>query len=90
MSDRQNPRVNLTLPPEVLEVVKKYSALMGKPHSTMLRDLIIEILPMMEMTIELSEKVKQEKENAFIELQLSALNTLGHTLTTITDEQLKK
>lgn len=90
MSDRHNHRVNLTLPPDVLEIVRGYSDIIGKPPSTMIRDLLIEMLPMMQMIIELSKKAEQEKETAFLQFQLASLNTLGNTLTTITDGRLKK
>lgn len=89
MSERQNPRVNLTLPPDVLEVVKAYSQVIGKPPSTMIRDLLFDMVPMMKVTIEIANKSQKDREQAFEHLQLFTLNTLGHTLTTITDGMKK-
>lgn len=86
MPSRQNPRVNLTLPPDVLEIVQSYSEVVGKPTSTMIRDLLIEMLPMMRATVEVARKSEQERKEAFNDFQLFALNILGQTLTTITEK----
>jgi hypothetical protein len=85
MADRHNPRVNLTLPSDVLEVVKAYSEVLGKPPSTMIRDLLVEMVPMMQVYVEIARKSQKDKEDAFQHLQLFTLNTLGQVLTTITD-----
>jgi len=81
----QNPRIGLTLPPDLLDVVKNYSEVMGKAPATMILDLLVQMRPMMEMTVELSKKSEQERQSAFVEFQLNALNALGQTLTTITE-----
>lgn len=77
----QNPRINLTLEPELLNTLKEYSKLEGRPVATIIKDLLLETLPMMEATVKLSKELEtvktEEREKAMLEFQRQAFENLG-------------
>lgn len=88
MSDRQNPRVNLTLPPDLLAVIQRYAEISGKSTSRMIRELLVELRPTFEMTIEAYDQVQQGKVEAVIavkNLQSKAMGQVGKAATEISE-----
>lgn len=80
MSDRQNPRVNLTIPPDLLEVIKRYSEINKKTPSRMIRELLVELRPTFEMTIEAYDQAQKGKLDVVQNLQSEAMGVVGKAL----------
>lgn len=66
-----NPRVNLTLPPELYAVLVDLAAAVKKPVSTVITDLLTEIIPHMEGVTKIARA--QQAGNA-----RAAKNALAH------------
>lgn len=74
----QNPRVFLTLPPELFELLGQLSALTGQPRSTIVRELLIEATPQFRAIVEALTLAKQKK--------IEALETLTPTLESLSKQ----
>jgi len=73
----QNKRINLTIPPPLATTIKRYAELLDKPEATVIRELLIEMQPMMESVISTFEKTEITREEVLSELQHTYMVTLA-------------
>lgn len=73
----QNKRINLTIPPPLHTTIKRYSELLQKPEATVIRELLVEMQPMMESVIGTFEKTEVTREQVLDELQRTYMVTLA-------------
>jgi len=80
-------RVNATLPDDVYEVLRKYSALMGTTPSTVLRDFVIEMTPSFSGVIEAVRLAEGNKKKALEEIQSLLLDRVHEAVSLSSDVQ---
>lgn len=59
-----NPRVNLTLPQDLHDSISEFAALRGSRPSTFIREMLLELQPSMDMTIEAVKTAKEDEGKA--------------------------
>jgi len=64
----RNPRINLTIPSNAHDVLVGYAEMLDKPLSTAVRELIIEMIPSMKMSIEAYKLAETDKDKALNKL----------------------
>jgi chemotaxis regulatin CheY-phosphate phosphatase CheZ len=74
----QNPRVNLTLPQDIYDMLGRMSAVTGQPRATIVRELLIDAKPHLDVIIQALILAKQEK--------LEAMESLVPTLERLSNE----
>ena len=72
----QNPRVNLTIPPDLYDLLGRLSAVTGQPRATIVRELLIEAQPHFESIVQALIMAKDQKVEA-LESLVPALDRLS-------------
>lgn len=80
-------RVNATLPDDVYEVLRKYSALMGTTPSTVLRDFVIEMTPSFSGVIDAVRLAEGNKKKALEEIQSLLLDRVHEAVSLSSEVQ---
>lgn len=60
----QKPRLNLTLPDSLNDVISDLAELQGIPKTRVITEILIEIEPMLKQTVDALKAVKENKEDA--------------------------
>lgn len=60
----RSPRIQVTLPPEVMEILERLSKLTGQGKGTLVSELMLEALPAMQTAIEAIAVVKESPHEA--------------------------
>lgn len=60
----QKPRLNLTLPDSLNDVISDLAELQGIPKTRVITEILIEIEPMLKQTVEALKAVKENKQDA--------------------------
>ena len=60
----QKPRLNLTLPDSLNDVINDLAELQGIPKTRVITEILLEIEPMLKQTAEALKAVKENKEDA--------------------------
>lgn len=74
----QNPRVNLTVPPDIFDLLGRLSDVTGQPKATIVRELLIDAKPHFEAIIQALILAKEQK--------VEALESLVPTLDRLSQE----
>lgn len=61
----KNPRLILTLPPELDRVIRRYAAARDQPRATALTELLLEMVDPLDRLAETLEEAKKAPEMAF-------------------------
>lgn len=60
----QKPRLNLTLPDSLNDVISDLAELQGIPKTRVITEILMEIEPMLKQTVEALKAVKDNKQDA--------------------------
>lgn len=72
----QKPRLNLTLPDSLNDVISDLAELQGIPKTRVITEILIEIEPMLKQTVAALKAVKENKQDALKIARDYAQNTL--------------
>ena len=61
---KQNPRIALTVPNDLNEVLQRLSDLQGVPKTKIILELLTAYQPILEETVNALDKIHKDKENA--------------------------
>lgn len=61
MSQKQRNRVNLTLSDDLFATLSELSELSGKPKATIIHELLDELVPQLQVSIDLIKKLKSNQ-----------------------------
>lgn len=73
----RNPRVYLTLPSDLDDSITKLAELQGSKPATVIRDFLIELKPMIDLSISAIETAKQDETKALKMLHNGFMQGLG-------------
>jgi predicted DNA-binding protein len=85
----QGPRINLTIPPDLFELLGQLASLTGQPRSTIVRELLIEATPQFQAIVEALTLAKQKKIEA-LESLTPTLESLSRQTKNLAEEMRLK
>ena len=72
-----NPRVNLTLPPDLYESICLLAQLQDSKPATVIRDMLLDLKPMIDMSAEAIKMAKSDENKALKMLHNGLMQVFG-------------
>lgn len=92
MSDYNRKRISITLSEDDYNLIAEYAEIFQKPPTTIVRDLVVELLPTFKAVVDAVKQVGIDKQAAISSMQLELLSRLSDAASVSHDlqKELKK